>query len=246
MYKDTINSQAKEIIGDILREGKVGRSAKILEMLPEILDSVEIDKRQILRCYEKDLKKKPGIFGVKFVNPNDAVRSLGAEIQAQGNVSSNEEQDVFLRLNKDMLRVSVQKMTDKLSGYEKSEMSNFRDQVQTQNEAIKELDKVSNNFNQLNAEYNNLISVVVQRSQYMLCVAGRENISDNLFANQIIELLEDFDMKAVWSAENTSFKESQLFTIYKCTNDSIRKSTPAIIQDDKVIAKGTKYVVQSD
>lgn len=246
MYKDNINSQAKEIVGDALREGKVGRSAEILEMLPEILDSVEIDKRQILKCYEKDLKKKPGLFGVKFVNPNDAVRGLGAEIHAQDNVPYTKEQGAFLRLNKDMLRGYVHKMTDKLSSYEESETTNFQDQVQTQNEAIRELDKVSNNFNQLNAEYNNLISVVVQRSQYMLCVAGRENISDNLFAKQIIELLEDFDMKAVWSTENTDFSETQLFTVNKCDDISSRKNAPAIVQNNKVIAKGTKYILRNN
>lgn len=245
MYKEIINLQAKEIVSDALREGKVGRSAEIIEMLPEILDSVEIDKRQILKCYERELKKKPGIFGVKFVNPNDAVRGLGAEIQAQDKAIYNEEQGAFLRLNKDMLRGSVQKITEKLSCYEQSETSNYQDQVQTQTEAIRELDKVSNNLSQLNAEYDNLISLVVQRSQYMLCITGKDNIADNPLASQIVELLEDFDMKVVWNTENTDFNETQLFTLHKCDDISVRKNTPAIVQNGKVIAKGTKYILEN-
>lgn len=250
MQKDKMNTQIRDIIDDVIRGCKIGQSAEILEMLPELLESVVVDKRYILKCYEKELKKKSGnpfkaffsLMGLRLVNPNDVVRELGDEIKVENDYAAGETADSFLKLDSKKLKKSVENITDKLSVYEKNSISEFNINASKQKEAINELNRVSQNYNQLNAEYNNMIDAVVQRAQYILSVTGEGNISNNSLTEQIVELLRDFDMEIYWNSTEATLSHSQLFTVYKTNDPSTRKVKPAIVKNDKVLAKGIKYI----
>lgn len=250
MKKEEMQRKVKEMIDDSLREGKLTKSADILTQLPDLLESVDIDIRYILKCYENELKKKTGnpinaflgLMGIRIVNTNNTVRELGNDL-IEGDADSDISRS-FLKINEAKLKTALDHLTGALATVESAEAADYNERVNSQNEAIRELDRVSAELHQLNVEYDSTIDAMAQRVQYMLSLSGEDTAADPM-AQQAMELLNDLDMTVYWKADDAPFSESQLFSVYKSSDPGARKKKPAVVKGDKVVAKGVIFIAAS-
>lgn len=254
MNKLSMKQKATEITREASRQNGLSQTIDILGHLPELIESVEIDSEYLRKRVENELNRKTGnplnallgLMGLRIVNTHEAARELCQEEDQSFTIGFHEADncmDSMLRINPRKLSASSAKIASALSAIE----SNFRSERQkSKNESIivfGELDKKTQECAQLNADLQSQRSTIMDHSQYMLSMLGKD--SDSPVAEQLEEMLEDLGVYVHWTTDGSAFSDSAMFSELKCDHPENRRMKPCLTSSDAVLMKGIRFVAKN-
>ena len=254
MKKQELILKAGEITKDVIRGGNVDGPADVLELVPETLSSVVVDRGYIKSCIERELNRSTAnpinallkLIGLRIVRTRAEIDGLSDAITEGRGVelrqSGNGDLDSFLMLDADVLRSAIMKMADALSRTERERCEEREAEREKYELAHGELTRASARAEQLTADLADIRKTVAERAQYMLGHAGQGASSPEI--DQLLELLDDLDMKVYWDASQAPFTESSMFSVLKVPDLTGRRPRPCVVWSGTVLAKGLKFVVE--
>lgn len=250
MNKLSIKQKATEIAREAARQKGISQTTEVMGYIPEVIEAVEIDSEYIRRRVEDELNKKTGnpinallrLMGLRIVSTRKAAEELGLEEEQTFTVGFDGEDgqmESMLKLNEKKLAASSGKIAAALSGIETS----FREERRTSKEhcsvIFTELDKKTQECAQLSADLLGQKNAVMERTQYMLSLLGKD--ADSPVAEQLTEMLEDLGVTVYWQAD-AAFSGTAMFTELKCDNPDSRRMKPCLADKDAVLMKGIRFV----
>jgi len=240
MNRQEMNQMALDIVREEKRGSGIVSTAGVMDQVASVLTAVEVDRKYMKSCVGKALSSVSG-------NPLNAILGLvglkvirkDADIKIFEGESAGNELDSMLRIDEKAFRPMVARMASDLAAYEKEVDEDRADKVNRINDMVTKLDAQDQAIRQLKAEAKSQLQTVADRIQYMLCVLGPDK-SDNALAEQLSELMEDLEIRAVWDTDGASAHAEDMFIELRTADVEKHKMKPCLIRRGEVIAKGLK------
>lgn len=241
MNKQDIQTTALDLVREEIRSGKPVRYADVLDHLPGVLSTIDVDKEKVFEDIKHTLWESSDgnplnailkYLGLRLVSDRDLER------EPQGKAGALDD---ALKLDKQKLAASIHQMAMKLASHEESASRLAVGNKDVIAELHSKLDSEMEKNRRLSASYQGVQENVAARLQYTLSLMGQTPSEDPVY-QQIQELMEDMQFTAFWSAENSNLSENEMFTIM--TTDDIRshRSKPCLVYRNEVVAKGVLFV----
>ena len=239
-----VKEYANELIRNEIRKGKLYKGKDILEILPELLATVEVDKKKLKKDVEKCLDSKNplnailSLFGIQIIQKEKALKVLMRE-----NVDDLEEEQVvyaknWLAINPEEMEHVVAKIAEKLHEMEQESSLNVEEEKNRGDVLFKKHEKLKMDYTQLKNDKEITEKMVSEKVQYMLSVSGQTAIGEN---EPLIELLRDMDIEVYWDSKDTEFADAAMFTEYKVDGTAFH-TKPCLIRNGEIYIKGTRFV----
>lgn len=254
MNKLRMKQKATDIVREAARKKGISQTGGVMGCVPELMEAVEIDSEYIRNRVETELNKKTGnpvnallrLLGLRIVNTRKATEELGLEDAHSFTIGFQDPDDPaesMLKLNEQKFTASSERIAAELSAAESSFLEERRKSKEQGSVIFGELDKKNQECAQLKADLMGQKAAVMERTQYMLSVLGRDSGSPIL--EQLTEMLEDIGVSVHWEAGGTPFSDSAMFTELKCENPGSRRMKPCLASEDAVLMKGIRFVSRS-
>ena len=239
MNKQQIEDNATQVVRTEIRAGKFGHYADaVLEWLPKIVSTVDVDKKMIVDCVKKAafdasnpinsaLNRVLGILGVQLISERNLVQN-----RVQQNVL-----DKALNLDNDKLRIALQGMASDLEKIENDAVNHEKEMQDTISKLHAQLDAVQQEKTRAQNNYTIFQKRVADRLQYILALIGPE-ANENPAYLQIQEMVTDMGAKIVWDSGNGQLAERVMFQFYKVDKPEDLLKKPCIISGDTVLVQG--------
>lgn len=237
-----LKERAAEAVREVLRDGRVFQGKEILELVPDLVSSVRVSQSAVQKAIVDVLKDNSR-------NPLNSVLSLLgfqlvriSKLEGGGTsvVSTGRSLDNMLEADEQKLKDILRQITKILSEHERESEGRSAGQEERYGRLQRELDQERQNLDRQTQENQNYRNLAAFDVQYMLCLLEKQR-NDPLY-QQLIELLADLDMTAIWPEDETSLSKSALFTAMKSDDWEQRKTKPCIMSDGQVLAKGVYFV----
>jgi len=254
MNKLTMNQKVTEILQEAARQKDISMTTDVMGCIPDLIESVEIDSEYIRKKVETELNKKTGnpinallkLMGLRIVRTRMISDELGlgdAESFTIDFEETDENQESMLKIDPEKLALSSGKMAATLAAVEAGIYDERRKYKEQGGVVFGELDKKTQECNQLSADLHGQRAAVMEHTQYMLSVLGRD--SDSPIAAQLVEMLEDIGVTVYWEAEQSPFSNSAMFTELKCENPESRRIKPCLANEETILMKGIRFTSRS-
>ena len=252
MNMNEIRQRGLSIARDSVRQENLVSTGGVLELLPDALESMSMDKEYLLRRIEDELRKPTmnplnavlGIFGMRIIHTENTLSTLGGELEGESGLRVTEESageaSQFLRLNEETLAGAAKEMAERLGAAERS-AKETEIYLKEQNAALHaEAERGNEALSQLRADYQDALKSVAERVQYILSLQGPDGA--DAVTKQLGELLTDLNMEAVWHGELPDESAAEgLFTVFRTTGTERRREKPCVLLDGKPLLKGVRF-----
>lgn len=237
MGQQNLKDTAMEIVREAIRKGDVLESGEILQTVPELVGCVKVSQVRLGKMLERSLEDgNPlnsllGLLGFRLVN----TRKLngGSTLEATG-----QSLDRVLTIDRPRLEAAVEKLAGLLTDQEKRQGEENGALRQKYNGISRDLDAARRETERLTQEQDAAKRAVADRVQYLLSLTGPQNTASPM-AEQLMELLSDVELEAVWPEEKA---DASLFTVIKAEDPENHKVKPCIRSGGQVVAKGVCFV----
>lgn len=251
MNKMQMKQKTVEIVRDAARQNEISQTAGIMNYLPEVIGAVEIDLDYIRRKVEAELNKKTGnplntllgLMGLRIVNTRRAAEELGLEEDGSFTIDFHEKgnnSESMLKINERKLAAASKKIAVALSVVEADIRDERKKNKEQSGVIFEELDRKTQECGQLSTDLAGQRTAVMERTQYMLSLLGRD--SDSPIIGQLVEMLDDIGVDVYWEADGAQFSDNAMFTELKCENPETRHMKPCLANKDSILIKGIRFI----
>lgn len=249
MNKIESKQRCKEIVRESTRKEGLTKTSMMMELLPDLLDGISIDKSVVLATIGDEFDKPTAnplnlilkMFGMRIIHKQNTLQSIDGSMETVSSFhieeSDTDDASNLLALNDEAVKRISDAIAKKLGEFEKStaETTQF---LKKQNAALhSQIEKSEMERSQVSSDYDGIIKSVADRVQHILSLIGRDD-STSVFT-QMNELLEDLELRAVWYTPDAA---NMLFTTLKCGDVNKHKEKPCILCGDKVVSKGVIFI----
>lgn len=244
MNKQQVRNMVTDVLREEKRKGALVQSASVLDRLPDVIDTVEVDKKYLYACVKEAFgRSNPvnsvlGVFGLRIIREEDAQRIVQHD-------SSGEQSANAFKVNERELRKVVSAIGSELAESEKENQEKEASYIEKINDLTRKLDSGQSDFSQSRREYEMAVGAVADRLQFVFSQIGKDH-GDDAVAAQLRELLTDLGMEIFWSAEGAAVPEGAMFQFLKTDEPGNHKMKPCIMQNNRVIAQGVIFVSDTD
>lgn len=247
MENQKIKQFAEEVVKEEIRKGNLIRSRDVLTMLPELIETVHIDRKRMRGSIEKCLRfSNPfnavlDLFGVQLIKKEKTINSLIHSNEGDSEVSVKIDDSYtkqWITLSPNEFKAIVERISQKLYELESQANQAYDDEKSRGDALFDKCEKLTREYNEL--KYSTEINErqIAERIQYILSVGGKDADSDN---EQLIELLKDMSVSVYWDCDNAQLSDAAMFTEYSIDDESLAGIKPCLIRDNKVYIKGIRF-----
>jgi len=252
MNMSEIKQRSRSIIRDSIRRESLVSTGAVLELLPDVLESVSADNRYILKRIEDELRKPTinplnavlGIFGLRIIRTESTINTLNGELESVVDLQITDlsvgEAANFLKLNEEVLTRATDAIARRLRTLEE-DSEKTEEYLKEQNAALHaQIESKDAAISQFSTDIQDELKTVAERVQYMLSIQGYG--SDDAVTEQLTELLTDLELKAVWRAQLQDVASADaMFSCFKYAAADRRREKPCILYDGKTLIKGVVF-----
>lgn len=246
MENQNFKKSVEEVIKEEIRKGKLIKSKDILELLPEVTDTVQIDCKKMRRSIEQCLSAKNpvnsflNLFGVQLVNMDKGFNNLlNPEHRDVSIKIDNSRVRQWLMINSERFKSVVEKISYELYNLETEANEKFSMEKEDRERLFFENKSLKDECNGLKSYIADKEEQVARRIQKFLSVSGKEAVSQN---EELIELLSDLDIEVHWDCSNTSLTDAAMFNEFTTDIKSkLNEMMPCLIRNGSVYLKGVRY-----
>lgn len=248
MENQKIMRFVKEVVTEEIRKGNLVKSKDVLAMLPELIDTVHIDRKKMRGSIEQCLSTANPLnavlklFGVQLIRKEKTITSLLNSSSEQNDVSVQVDDSYakrWLTLNPKEFRAIVGKIAQKLFELETQANQTYDDEKMRGDELFEKYEKLLKEYNELKYCSETNEKLIAERIQYILSLTGQDSASDN---EQLIELLKDLNIEVYWDSANAPFTDAAMFTEYIIDDEALASTKPCLIRSDSVFVKGIRFI----
>ena len=248
MENQKIMQFVKEVVTEEIRKGNLVKSKDVLAMLPELIDTVHIDRKKMRGSIEQCLSTANPLnavlklFGVQLIRKEKTNTSLLNSSSEQNDVSVQVDDSYakrWLTLNPKEFRSIVEKIAQKLFELETQANRAYDDEKMRADELFGKYEKLLKEYNELKYCSETNEKLIAERIQYILSLTGQDSTSDN---EQLIELLKDLNIEVYWDSANAPFADAAMFTEYVIDDEALASTKPYLIRSDSVFVKGIRFI----
>ena len=244
MNKQEMNQIVLEILREEKRSGQVINAAEVLNHIPDIMSSVDIDRKYLQNSIREILysnTKHPlnaimGLIGLQVIRKEDALDIIEPK---RGN--SENKLNSLLKIDEKVLKGAISSMTSNLASFENEANNDRLRKTEKINELVTKLDEKEREIAQLRADSNAQFKAVAVRIQCMLSLYGPP-MSDVKPEQDLYELLTDLEIDVFWSADGAPLSAAVMFTALKTDDVAQHKTKPCLLYKGEVVAKGLLFV----
>lgn len=239
---------AKDVVTEEIRKGNLVKSKDVLAMLPELIDTVHIDRKKMRGSIEQCLSTANPLnavlklFGVQLIREEETITSLLNSSSEQNDVSVQVDDSYakrWLTLNPKEYSSIVEKIAQKLFELETQANQAYDDEKMRADELFGKYEKLLKEYNELKSGSETNEKLIAERIQYILSLTGQDSASDN---EQLIELLKDLNIEVYWDSTNAPFADAAMFTEYVIDDEALANTKPCLIRSDSVFVKGIRFI----
>lgn len=229
-----------EIVKDEIRKGNVSEGKDVLLILPELLETVELNQKLLKAGMEKCMDSRNpfnGIlkmFGLQIINKDEAMNSLVIDI-------NDEHAKKWISADEGEVKQVVEKISARLYEMESEAAEKYNAARQRGDELFDKCNRLEKEYSALRAKRDIEEKMIAERIQQMLAEKGKEAIQEN---DPLVELLKDINIEVYWDALEIGLSDAEMFTEYKVDADveSPYLTKPCLVRDGKVFEKGVRLV----
>lgn len=248
MENQKVKQFVDETVKEEIRKGNLIKSKDVLSMLPELIDTVHIDKKKMRGSMEKCLRSDNpvnsilNLFGIQLIKKERTITKLLNSEEDYDNVTVKVDDFCakhWLTLNPSQFRAVVEKIAGKLYELETQAKQSYDEEKRRGDELFGKYEKLTKKYNEL--ENNTEISekMVAERIQYILSLGGKDAAAEN---EQLIELLKDINIDVYWDGDKAPLPDAAMFTEYAVDNEAMVGIKPCLVRNDSVFVKGIRVV----
>ncbi len=247
MENQKVMQFVEEVVTEEIRKGNLVKSKDVLNMLPELIDTVHIDRKKMRGSIEQCLSTSNPLnavfklFGVQLIKKEKTINSLLNSSSEQNDVSVRIDDSYakrWLTLNPKAFRASVQKIALKLYELETQANQAYDDEKKRGDELFVKYEKLLKEHNELKYSTETNEKLIAERIQYVLSLTGKAASSDN---EQLIELLKDLNIEVCWDSADAPFADAVMFTEYSVDDEALASTKPCLIRNGSVFVKGMRF-----
>lgn len=238
----------EQVVTEEIRKGNLVKSKDVLTMLPDLIDTVHIDRKKMRGSIEQCLSTSNPVnailklFGVQVIKKEKAITKLLNSSSEQGDVSVQIDDSYakrWLTLNPTQFRSIVEKIAQKLFELETQANQTYDDEKKRGDELFGKYEKLLKEHNELKYSTKTNEKLIAERIQYILSLTGKDAASDN---EQLIELLKDLNIEVYWDSADAPFVDAAMFTEYAIDDEALASTKPCLIRNDSVFVKGMRFI----
>ncbi|MBR0279924.1 MAG: hypothetical protein IJQ75_08115 [Synergistaceae bacterium] len=224
MNKRDIKFKIEEIIRQLFRDKGISENLGLTECVSGIIESLREEK----------------ILG----NPDEEgrTRSLLNSVLSRFNlkiVSADETPCEFaFDVDEETMKEAVNNLADNLvteGGNSREESEALREEVRTLHS---ELECARDEAHKAKLELDSLRVLIAGNIKEIISFAEKKKP----ITESVNTMLDELEMKAVWSPEEEGMTEAAMFTVLKCADPEARRGKPCITFKGRVIARGLKFI----
>lgn len=229
-----------EIIKNEIRKGNLSGGKDVLLILPELLETVELNQKRLKAGMEKCIDSRNplngilNMFGLQIINKDETMNSLVIDI-------NDDDAKKWISADEGEVKQVVEKISARLYEVELEAAEKYNAEKQRGDELFDKYNRLENEYSALRAKRDIQEKMIVGRIQQMLAENGKEAIQEN---DQLVELLKDINIEVYWDALEISLSDAEMFTEYKVDGDieTPYLTKPCLVRDGKVFEKGVRLV----
>lgn len=247
MKNQSLKYTAQEAVREEVRKGYLTKTKDILEIFPDVIDTVQVDKQEMRTSVERCLSTSNPInailnlFGMQIIQKEKTIDSLlGSGSTDRAVVSTDENcHTSWLTLNDTKFHAVLGQMAQKLLDLEKQTQRD-RDAERTRGDDLfDKYGKLTKEHDVLKATMESNERMVAERVQYMLFVSGKENTDHN---EQLIEMLKDLEIEVYWDCTEAPFTDAAMFTDLFVDDEATAGIKPCLVRNGTVYIKGLRLI----
>lgn len=244
MNKQEMKQVVLEILREEKRSGQIINTVDVLNHIPDIMSSVDIDRKYLQKCIREILysnTKRPlnaimGLFGLQVVRKEDVLDIIEPK---HGN--SENKLNSLLKIDEKVLKEAISSMSSNLASFESEANSDRLRKTEKINELVTKLDEKEYEIAQLRTDSNAQFQAVVVRAQCLLGLYGPPK-SDVKPEQDLYELLTDLEIEVFWNADGAPLSAAVMFTELKTDDIGQHKAKPCLLYKGEVVAKGLVFI----
>lgn len=248
MENQKVMQFVKEVVTEEIRKGNLVKSKEVLTMLPELIDTVHIDRRKMRSSIEQCLSTANPLnavlqlFGVQLIKKEKTITRLLNSSSEENGVSIQVDDSYakrWLTLNPKEFRAIVEKIAQKLFELETQANQAYNEEKQRGDELFEKYENLMKEHSELKYSTETNEKLIAERIQYILSITGKDAVSDN---EQLIELLKDLNVEVYWNSVEAPFTDAAMFTEYVVDDEAHAGIKPCLVRNDSVFVKGMRFI----
>lgn len=248
MENQKVMQFVKEVVTEEIRKGNLVKSKDVLAMLPELIDTVHIDRRKMRSSIEQCLSTANPLnailklFGVQLIKKEKTITRLLNSSSEENGVSIQVDDSYakrWLTLNPKEFRAIVEKIAQKLFELETQANQAYNEEKQRGDELFEKYENLMKEHSELKYSTETNEKLIAERIQYILSLTCKDAVSDN---EQLIELLKDLNIEVYWDSAEAPFTDAAMFTEYVVDDEAHAGIKPCLVRNDSVFVKGIRFI----
>lgn len=248
MENQKVMQFVEEVVKDEIRKGNLIKSKDVLSMLPEVIDTVHIDRKRMRLSIEQCLTTKNPInallklFGVQLIKKEKIINNLLNSSTDPSDVSVQIDDSYakrWLTLSTKEFKAVVEKIAQKLYELESQANATYDDEKKRGDDLFSKYEKLSKEHNDLKYSSDANEKMIAERIQYILSLTGKEMTPNN---EQLVELLKDLNIEVYWDSNDAPLTDVAMFTEYTIDNENLASTKPCLIRNGSVYVKGMRFL----
>lgn len=248
MENQKVKQFVDETVKEEIRKGNLIKSKDVLSMLPELIDTVHIDKKKMRGSMEKCLRSDNpvnsilNLFGIQLIKKERTITKLLNSEEDYDNVTVKVDDFCakhWLTLNPSQFRAVVEKIAGKLYELETQANHSYDKEKKRGDELFGKYEKLTKEYSELKYCTESNERLVAERIQYILSLDGKDAVSEN---EQLIELLKDMNIDVYWDSDDALLTDAAMFTEYMVDEETMTNIKPCLVRNDAVFVKGMRFV----
>lgn len=248
MENQKVMQFVEDVVKEEIRKGNLVRSKDVLAMLPDVIDTVHIDRKKMRSSIEQCLSTSNpvnallNLFGVQIIKKEKTINSLLNSSADQGDVSVQIDDSYakrWLTLNPKEFKAVVAKISQKLFELESQANQAYDDEKKRGDDLFGKYEKLSKEYNELKYSTETNEKLIAERIQYILSLGGKAAVPDN---EQLIELLKDLNIEVYWDSSDAPLTDASMFTEFAIDDESTANVKPCLVRNGSVYVKGMRFI----
>lgn len=248
MENQKVMQFVEDVVKEEIRKGDLVRSKDVLAMLPDVIDTVHIDRKKMRSSIEQCLSTSNpvnallNLFGVQIIKKEKTINSLLNSSADQGDVSvqiNDSYAKRWLTLNPKEFKAVVAKISQKLFELESQANQAYDDEKKRGDDLFGKYEKLSKEYNELKYSTETNEKLIAERIQYILSLGGKAAVPDN---EQLIELLKDLNIEVYWDSSDAPLTDASMFTEFAIDDESTANVKPCLVRNGSVYVKGMRFI----
>lgn len=247
MKNQSLKPVMQEMVREELRKGNLIKTKDILEMLPDVIDTVQLDKTEMRDAFEDCLATSNPInailklFGLQIIKKEKTLDNLVNSGYAEV-VSVEEAEDVlpsWMMVSASEFQTVMESVAQKLAELENRTQQEL-DAAQARGDSLfGKYEKLTKEHEALKGQMEANERMIAERIQYMLFVNGAAESDAN---KQLSEMLENLQIEVYWDSTDAPFAAAAMFAELHVDDASAIGTKPCLARNGEVYVKGLRLV----